>query len=73
MQVIEAMEHYVKTGEMFGGFLSRITVNDLRGAFLLASDPNQLMECVQWFEDNAPAECWGSEERRRAWKGTDNV
>jgi hypothetical protein len=44
----------------------------LRGACERADDTNRhfLFEYVFWLYNHAPAACWGSPERFRAWRGT---
>lgn len=51
------------------GSTSRIVENDLVGAAetLSASNWQALPAIIAWMNEELPAECWGSPEKRRAW------
>jgi len=63
---------WIEHGLAPGDFLTAILSNDLRGACERADDTNRhfLFEYVFWLYNHAPAACWGSPERFRAWRGT---
>ena len=67
-----ALVRWIEHGLAPGDFLTAILSNDLRGACERADDTNRhfLFEYVFWLYNHAPAACWGSPERFRAWRGT---
>lgn len=69
--MMAAMERYVRSGEVSSDFLIAVIENNLRAAVSHADDHNRhiLWIYVTWFYNRAPMACWGSEERRLAWKG----
>lgn len=52
-----------------GGFLQAILCNDLKEAMGRADGSNRrrVFEYVEWLYNFAPASCWGSPEKYRAW------
>lgn len=67
--IFEDMQAYVKYRQPPGSFLEAVLTNDLKGAVSRA-DPEcgaALYQIVQWFYWEAPGNCWGSEERVKAW------
>jgi hypothetical protein len=53
-----------------GSFLRAVLENDLRGACARAADQgtrSALADVVTYIELMAPAECWGSPEKVKAW------
>ena len=69
--MMEAMQHYVRTGDVSSDFLKAVIDNDLKQAVSHADDHNRqiLWLYVTWFYNRAPMICWGNPENRKAWKG----
>lgn len=53
------------------GFLEKLLSNDLKGAFGWADIENReaMFDIVSFLWNYAPAYCWGSPERVKAWLG----
>jgi hypothetical protein len=64
------MTEYVTTGVVYSDFLTAVIDNDLKQAVTSADAGNmQLLHIyVIWFYNRAPAMCWGSPEKRKAWQ-----
>ena len=70
--MMDAMKHYVATGGVSSHFLIGVIENDLRMAVTHADDYNRTiiyLYCM-WFYNRAPAQAWGSHEKRLAWSAT---
>ena len=63
------LERWIDHGIEPGSFLMAVIENDLRRACENADIGNraQLFEIVSLLYNHAPAGCWGSPERARAW------
>lgn len=70
--MMQAMKHYVATGEVSSDFLTAVIDNDLKKAVSHADDHNKtiIYLYVMWLYNRAPMQCWGSPEIRRAWTGS---
>ncbi len=64
-----AVKRYIENGIAPGGFMTAIITNDLRGAIMRADSTNSsvIKEWIWWFQEHAPAACWGSEEKMESW------
>lgn len=60
---------WIERGYWPGGFLTAVIENNLVEAFGRADTFNfaRLGKIVGWWYNEAPAPCWGSVERARAW------
>jgi hypothetical protein len=68
--LIPGLNRYFNDHIETGGFLRSVLENDLRGACARAADVGTrwaLFELVTYIELMAPAECWGSPEKVKAW------
>lgn len=67
--MLPGIRRYIEHGISPGGFLQAVVQNDLMEACGRADDENlkNLPAYVAYFYNNAPAECWGSTDRMRAW------
>ena len=65
----EALDRYVETGELHGGFLTAVLENDLREAVSRADLNNQrnLPLIVEYCVNKLPNLCWGSKKRVAEW------
>lgn len=65
----EGIARYLVYGIRPGSFLEAFFCNDLRTAAARADFGNRLnmANVVQWMEENAPRESWGSPEAFKAW------
>jgi hypothetical protein len=65
----EALRGYIEDRRSVGGFLTAVLENNLTQAFGRADPENlaTLYEIVQWVYMEAPAPCWGSPEKVKAW------
>ena len=65
----DATRRYIEDGQPTGDFLAAVISNDLFEAVVRADDTNRpaLLEWVRFFYNDAPRDCWGSEEKRQAW------
>jgi len=64
-----AAQLYVERGIKGGSFLTAVLSNNLVRAFQRADDGNTaaMLEWVRWLHNEAPRNCWGSEEKVAAW------
>jgi len=64
-----AVQRYIEHGIPPGGFLTAVICNNLSDSFARADENNlaKLHEWVQWFYNEAPSPCWGSQEKMQAW------
>ena len=69
--MMDAMKHYVATGDVSSDFLIAVIENNLKQAVAHADDYNReiMWIYVQWFYNRAPMICWGNPENHLAWKG----
>ena len=60
---------YIAQGCLPGSFLQAVISNNLSRSFALADPISfvQMPEIVSFFHNEAPADCWGSPEKMRAW------
>lgn len=67
--MMEAIEAYIKKRRPPGGFLSAVIQNDLSAAMGRADSENlaNLQAFVAYFYNEAPADCWGSPAKMKAW------
>ena len=65
----DAARLYIEKGIPPGSFLQAVICNDLFGAFRRADDINQaaMRDWVVFFYNEAPGDCWGSEEHFSDW------
>jgi hypothetical protein len=52
-----------------GDFLQAVICNKLKESFMCADENNtkRMWDIVNFFYNEAPGACWGSEEKMRAW------
>jgi hypothetical protein len=69
--MMQAMHHYVATGEVSSDFLRAVIDNNLKEAVMYADSSNVriLHIYVMWFYNRAPMNCWGSPDKRNTWPG----
>lgn len=67
--MIDGLRRYIENGVQPGDFLTALLSNDLFRTFERADDTNSraVRNYVQFLYNYAPGECWGSEERFKAW------
>lgn len=67
--MLEILTRYIEDGTPTGGFLRAVLENNLKEALIRADDHNfrNLQAYVVYLYNNAPATCWGSPERVKAW------
>ena len=65
----DGIKRYVHDGIPPGSFLQAIICNDLRGAIAQADELNlhNIPAYVDWFYNEAPAGCWGNEDKMEHW------
>lgn len=65
-----AVERFIEIGILPGHFLRAVISNDLRDSFAKADSTNiaRLFDIVSFFHNEAPGNCWGSQEKMIAWK-----
>lgn len=68
-QMMEAIDRYINDRLEPGSFLTAVICNDLQGAVGCADNENlkNILAYVGYFYNEAPSECWGSEEKMQAW------
>lgn len=66
---LEAIQYYIDHGLEPGHFVSAVLKNDLREAVGRADAYNiqVIPHIVSWLYNEAPSNCWGSEEAFIAW------
>ena len=69
---LSTLEGWVQSACPVGGFLDAVLRNDLKGAIARGDQAHlrALPSIVRYLVNYVPANCWGSEERVRAWRGT---
>ena len=67
--MMEGIQRYIEHGIPPGDFLTAVITNDFQGAVGRADDENQhhLPAYAAYFYNEAPSECWGSDEKMIAW------
>ena len=67
--IIESLAQFADHHIAPGGFLSSVLSNNLIDAFARADDNNKsiLLELITYCHWEIPSQCWGSEEKVRAW------
>lgn len=67
--ILESLYNYIDAGVPCGGFLTAVLCNDLKESFGRADDFNRdhLFDIVQFLYNKAPAPCWGSPDKVKAW------
>src|ERR1035437_2551850 len=68
-RMMDELERWVLYGIQPGGFLTAVLENNLRSACEQADDENlhNLPAYVAYLYNNVPADCWGSNEKMKAW------
>lgn len=70
--LIAPIKHYIESGAHPGEFLQALICNDLSEVIHLADRYEcrivELVILVRFFQDEAPAICWGSSEAMELWK-----
>lgn len=71
-RMMGGLRRYIDEGIEPGDFLSAVICNDLKEACGRADDENlhNLPAFVSYLYNQAPSQCWGSEERFRDWMRT---
>lgn len=64
-----ALDRYVNSGIMPGGFLTAVLSNDLFGAVAMADSANRLAlpEIVAFIYNDVPSAAWGSADKVYSW------
>jgi len=67
--VLSAVMRYIEEGIPPGDFLKAVICNKLKESFMWADETNiaNMFGIVSWMYNHAPLQCWGSEEKMRAW------
>ena len=67
----QAIDRYVQSGIIPGGFLHAVLVNDLTMAVIRADDESiqVLPDIVMYLYWECPANCWGSTRKVSEWRG----
>jgi len=77
-RMMPGIRRYIEDHIPPGHFLQAVICNKLKEAVMLADDENirNLPAYASYFYNKAPIECWGSEEKMKAWinagSGVDN-
>lgn len=68
--VIANLQRWISHGIQPGHFLTAVLCNDLRTAVARADAENVLVlpEIVQWLNNHAPTNCWGSPAAVNHWR-----
>lgn len=68
-RMMGGIARYIEQGIIPGSFLTAVICNDLADAVGRADEENManLPAYVAYFDNEAPATCWGSRERMAAW------
>jgi len=63
------VKSYIEDGIIPGDFLQAVICNKLKESFMYADDVNtqRMWNIVNFFYNQAPMNCWGSEEEMRLW------
>ena len=67
----QAIDRYVQSGIIPGGFLHAVLVNDLTGAVIRADDESIqiLPDIVKYLYWEVPSACWGTPRKVSEWRG----
>ena len=67
--MLDSIQEYVRIGRPVGDFLTAVIKNDLKEAVGRADDENirNLPAFVSYFYNEAPSNCWGSQEKLDRW------
>jgi len=62
---------YIEEHCPVGDFLQAVISNKLKESFMRADNINiaRIFDIVSFFYNEAPSDCWGSEEKMQAWLG----
>ncbi len=68
-------QEYIERGHLPGHFLTAVIENNLKESFGKADETNheRMFDIVSFFYNEAPADCWGSVDRVRAWVSHDGL
>ena len=68
-RMMESLQRYIEHKVPLGGFLTAVICNDLAEACKRADEENleNLPAFVAYLYNEAPSQCWGSEEKMNAW------
>ena len=69
-RMAEGVRCWIEDGKVgAGSFIEAMVTNDFQRACLKADDMNRelLVEWAQWWQWEAPGNCWGSPETATAW------
>ena len=68
-RMMDGISMYINHKIKPGGFLRAVISNNLKDAVGMADDENlaNLPAYVSYFYNEAPSDCWGSEEKLNAW------
>jgi len=63
------VKRYIEEGILPGDFLQAVICNNLKESFMCADEINtqRMWSIVNFFYNEAPANCWGSKERMILW------
>ena len=63
------IKEYIEKGTPPGNFLTAVIQNKLKESFIYADDINlhRMFDIVNFFYNEAPIGCWGSEKRMENW------
>src|SRR6185436_10059012 len=69
LRMMIPLQRWVEKGELPGHFLQAVLRNDLQEAVGRADEENlrNLPAFVGWLYNEAPGDCWGSDERVDGW------
>jgi len=69
VHTLPGLKRYIENHIEPGGFLSAVLSNDLKESFGRADQENRehLFDIVNFLYNEAPATCWGSPEKVKAW------
>jgi len=65
----ESIKQYIEVGCPVGHFLQSVISNKLKESFMYADDINinRMFDIVNFFYNEVPLTCWGSEKAYKAW------
>ena len=68
--MVDSIQRYIEMGASVGGFLTALLSNDLSLTFGRADETNRaaINGWVTFLWNEAPAGCWGSQEKVAAWQ-----
>ncbi len=73
-RMMPGIQRYIEERILPGNFLTAVICNNLKHAVMYADDENirNLPAYASYFYSKAPIECWGSEEKMKAWINGDS-